>query len=117
MYAVESKIGPRLFSSQKLVQGWVKNWSKMFSLFCPNFIVLGVLLKSHIVCKGARIIFAGSRGVKKGIAKMWIFVFVFLCWRKRKDENLEKKISKKGQEKQCFLGGFEDMFFFVKMEF
>ena len=88
MYVVESKIGPRLsFSSQTLVQGWVKNWSKMFSLFCLNFRVLEVLLKSQIVCKGAKIIFWQVVGVfERDSKKCGFFVFVVFMLEKEKEK-------------------------------
>ena len=51
-----------------------------------------VYLKSHKSCVGVRKYFlAVCQGVKEGVSKKCaLFVFVFLCWKKSKKENMKK---------------------------
>ena len=107
----ESKLGPRL--RQNLVQDF-------FLLVFPQFysFFLGILKKTQIVCRGAKIIsWQFVRVSKKGFSKKNVhFLFLsFLCWRKkkRKHEKMEKENFKKSPEKQCFLGVCEENWSFL----
>ena len=78
-----------LLLSQKVVQGCVKNWPKIFCLFSPSFIVFFGILKSQIVCRGARIFLLQSvRVSKKGFQKRHsaFCVFVFSVLEKEKEK-------------------------------
>ena len=70
---------------------------------------LGSLKKAQIVCRGAKIIIWQFVRVSKRRVfekKCALFVFVFLCWRKKKrkhEKNGKRKLKKKAQ-KIVFFG-------------
>ena len=96
-----------------MVQGCVKTWSKIYSSF-PSLRCFLAIVKSPIVCRGARIIFAGCWGVKKEFLKNAFLFLPFHVGEKEK-MNLDKENFKKKQ-KIVLLGGCE-RFLWAKMVF
>ena len=115
-WVFESKLGPRL--RQNLVEN-------VFCLFPPpsNFIVFfGYLEKTQIVCRGAKIFFGQSVSAsKRGLSKkVCTFVFVFLCWRKKKRENMKSMETKFSKKKKNSVFGWlwtRKMFFLQRWHF
>ena len=91
----ESKLGPGL--RQNLVQD-------LFCLFSPILKCFGGILKTQIVCRGAKIFLAVCQGFKKGFRKkMCTFCFFYVGERKR--ENMKNLERKKKNRKIVFWGG------------